>query len=83
MVFVLDQEDDELSVLSEMVRGKLGEVGIECVEGGRMSGRVMRYDCSLAGHGFRLVVVVNGLERPTGNAFFHKEPVWKLLVNFT
>ena len=41
MVFVLDQEDDELSVLSEMVRGKLGEVGIECVEGGRMSGRVM------------------------------------------
>jgi hypothetical protein len=63
IAFILDQEKDELSALSEIITMKLNEIGVKCEEIEKLvEGRVIRYKCNLGDHRFRFVVVVNGIE---------------------
>ena len=63
IAFTLDQENDELSALSETIKRKLNEIGAKCKEKGKLVGkRVVRYECILGDHRFMFVVIVNGLD---------------------
>jgi hypothetical protein len=63
IAFTLDQENDELSALSETIKRKLNEIGAKCKEKEKLVGeRVVRYECILGDHRFMFVVIVNGLD---------------------
>jgi hypothetical protein len=67
IAFILDQESDELSALSETIKRKLNEIGAKCEEiENSVGGRVIRYECILGDHGFKFVVVINGLDDVVG-----------------
>jgi hypothetical protein len=62
--FIIDQEDKELSAISEKIMWNLNEIGAVCKEKKDLSGgRVVCYDeCILGDHRFKFVVVINGLD---------------------
>jgi len=63
IVFVFDQEDDDLDELYRDVENELNGIGIKFEKGEKFSiSRIRSYSCSLGGHVFELVVVVNGLD---------------------
>ena len=67
IVFVFDQEDDDLDELYRDVENELNGIGIKFEKGEKFSiSRIRSYSCSLGGHVFELVVVVNGLDEVGG-----------------
>ena len=68
IVFIFDQEDDKLEELYGEVKKALNDAGIGFEEGEKfLVHRVMSYNCYLAGHKFKLVIVVNGLDDVGGS----------------
>ena len=68
IVFVFDQEDDDLDELYRDVENELNGIGIKFEKGEKFSiSRIRSYSCSLGGHVFELVVVVNGLDGVGGS----------------
>jgi hypothetical protein len=67
IAFILDQESDELSALSEIIMRKLNEIGVKCEEiENSVGGRLICYKCILGDHRFKFVVVINGLDDVVG-----------------
>ena len=68
IAFVLDQENDELSAISEKIMWKLNEISTVCKEKKDLiGGRVVCYDkCIFGDHRFKFVVVINGLDDMRG-----------------
>ncbi len=62
IVLVFDQEDSSLEKLHAEVKNTLNDAGIGFEESGSSLRRVTFYTCSLGGHEFKLIVVINGLD---------------------
>jgi hypothetical protein len=62
IVFIIDQEGDDLATLRENVRKGLAIIGVSVKSVEDPFERVLCYDCSLGDHEFRFMVVVSGLD---------------------